>query len=231
MPQYICKNCIEHLHDCYKFYTTCQKSQEILKSTLNCNTRKDADIIYSFPLTEEEEKITCDNVSEELIFTSTTVDDETECNESTSSRRERKTEQSNYEHCNINTLDGNLTKKNVRMKRRNDLKNAPQTAAVQFPCTFCGEVFESRSKLLHHRKKVKHQRSKINTCSKCGKIFVSNSKLIQHMRVHTKERPFKCDVCQQSFSTNGNLNRHLKTHTGERQFICEKCGKGKTSLF
>ncbi|XP_045765560.1 zinc finger protein 768-like isoform X1 [Maniola jurtina] len=62
-------------------------------------------------------------------------------------------------------------------------------------------------------------------CPFCGKCVRSKENLKLHVRKHTGERPFVCLFCGRAFGGKSDLTRHLRIHTGERPYHCEACGK------
>ncbi|XP_059716732.1 zinc finger protein 391-like [Haemorhous mexicanus] len=97
------------------------------------------------------------------------------------------------------------------------------TGERPYECDQCRKRFQTSSNLLLHQRT--HTEERPHECGECGKSFRHSSTLISHRRTHTGERPYECRECGKSFSWNSNLILHQKIHTGERLYECSKCGK------
>ncbi len=70
-------------------------------------------------------------------------------------------------------------------------------------------------------------------CTICGKVYPSPSKLANHMLLHTGEKPISCKNCEKKFRRTGDLNTHMKqTHLKEqlrnnplKLYKCRICGR------
>uniref|UniRef100_A0A8D2MVY4 C2H2-type domain-containing protein n=1 Tax=Zonotrichia albicollis TaxID=44394 RepID=A0A8D2MVY4_ZONAL len=62
-------------------------------------------------------------------------------------------------------------------------------------------------------------------CVECRKSFIQSSSLICHQMIHSGEQPYTCLECGKSFNNSSVLIRHRHIHSGERPLECQECGK------
>lgn len=118
-----------------------------------------------------------------------------------------------------------------------------------FKCNKCSETFDTKLKLLDHRRKLSHYMKKTVTCpvcklsvpsqnykshflkhsvnfkcEYCDKKFSNNFNLKRHLFIHTLQTPYKCDLCDAKFSRRDKLKAHIMIHTCEKPFTCDACG-------
>lgn len=69
-------------------------------------------------------------------------------------------------------------------------------------------------------------------CSFCGKVFNNKFMLDRHVAIHTGEKKHVCPECKKSFIQKTDLDRHVATHSDSKPFVCEiqGCGKGHKTM-
>ncbi|GFN88746.1 Zinc finger protein 271 [Plakobranchus ocellatus] len=83
-------------------------------------------------------------------------------------------------------------------------------------CNLCGEEFEKRSDLKHHKQRV-HYVGTPYACE-CGKSFHTYFGLDIHRRERAGETLFICRQCEFAFSSETHLQKHReKQHAGEKE--------------
>jgi len=99
---------------------------------------------------------------------------------------------------------------------RRHFKRASKTSTAARPklaCTFCEEVFKTRSALSKHMECMHAATPRQFVCRRCHKKFHRKDELQSHLRVHLApvlRRSFRCTDCALQCSTKSNLNRHRK---------------------
>uniref|UniRef100_A0A8D2MWQ4 C2H2-type domain-containing protein n=1 Tax=Zonotrichia albicollis TaxID=44394 RepID=A0A8D2MWQ4_ZONAL len=83
-----------------------------------------------------------------------------------------------------------------------------------------GENFSWSSSLTQH-----HTGEWPYECVECRKSFIQSSSLICHQMIHSGEQPYTCLECGKSFNNSSVLIRHRHIHSGERPLECQECGK------
>ncbi|XP_072280703.1 uncharacterized protein [Pyxicephalus adspersus] len=63
-----------------------------------------------------------------------------------------------------------------------------------FPCSRCGERFNSRDELTAHQRS-NHGPGRTYACPECGKSFTQKYVLRRHQAWHSGDTPFSCSVC------------------------------------
>ena len=104
----------------------------------------------------------------------------------------------------------------------------------RWKCHECDIVFENRSALHYHNKKV-HDGPK--TCDKCGKEYSSIHDLNLHIRrvhhvyeISEDQKVKKCDQCDTEFKAAVDFDEHLKSvHKCDKDFKCKECDLAWTS--
>uniref|UniRef100_UPI0035900FB4 zinc finger protein 134-like n=1 Tax=Myxine glutinosa TaxID=7769 RepID=UPI0035900FB4 len=97
---------------------------------------------------------------------------------------------------------------------------------VNFPCTLCSQVFNTKETLMGHSERHRRvSRDKKYKCSDCSYTTCYKKTLANHTRTHTKERPYSCSVCDKGFNYLSEFTKHVRIHTGERPYTCTVCGK------
>ena len=109
----------------------------------------------------------------------------------------------------------------------------PKIIETPFPCDDCGEIFENKTQLREHRKKIHPKpRFRAYICSVCGGNFGRDYlALFRHEEeVHQKQRKYFCEFCDKKFMTASNKTRHeIEEHTEfyrhhGSKFCCYICG-------
>ena len=154
-------------------------------------------------------------------------------------------------HCGkrFKTMYGLKTHRNVHQGGR----GSNVSSGRNYPCTFCGHVFNVRYLLDNHRYK-EHQDQLVHKCDKCGKGFESVEALAAHKAgegprcerhvcrhcgmechngyflhkhegTHPELNEHLCTICGGSFRTERQLKEHLDIHTGQPKYQCQLCPK------
>nr|XP_021202275.2 zinc finger protein 629 isoform X1 [Bombyx mori] len=144
-----------------------------------------------------------------------TVDDSTECRNSSAeseSRRDEDTTSESRRRIPVSFASVSSMADSSENESRTDSKN---------------ESSSSHSAILGFMQNDERQRDRERrfACPFCGKCVRSKENLKLHVRKHTGERPFVCLFCGRAFGGKSDLTRHLRIHTGERPYHCEACGK------
>ena len=129
---------------------------------------------------------------------------------------------------------------NNNISDEGDIKLEPYEIFDQFPCDFCGKVFDNKSSLAVHVNNT--HRLRPQTCEVCGKTFKNNKSLLDHLRLHktiececgksikaasylqhkAKCQIYKCTDCDYETRSKRDLNTHLKVHQ-QNLFQCIFC--------
>ncbi len=95
----------------------------------------------------------------------------------------------------------------------------------EFPCSVCNRVFEKKTNMRSHMKRV-HQRQPMGrSCPVCKQTLdcVDDKTYIRHVE-KCKNIRTHCPNCPYSSVVSANMRRHMKIHRGEG-YSCEVCGK------
>lgn len=95
-----------------------------------------------------------------------------------------------------------------------------------FPCQFCGKVYNSLYKKKQHEKGVHTGGWLRNKCPHCPEIFVSYYDRSEHLVEVHNETPifYSCNACDKTYKKKYELNRHIKHHhLQQKSFKCDIC--------
>uniref|UniRef100_A0A1B0GGC7 Uncharacterized protein n=1 Tax=Glossina morsitans morsitans TaxID=37546 RepID=A0A1B0GGC7_GLOMM len=123
----------------------------------------------------------------------------------------------------LNAPAAHNSKENVKTTTYKKRKTETITKIVNYVCSYCGNIYNEKSKLTMHLKL--HTNEKPHECEICGKRFSMTPQLARHMNSHTGKRPFKCQYCEASFADPSTKIKHERIHTNERPYKCKVCGK------
>uniref|UniRef100_A0A8C5QVH8 Transcription factor E4F1 n=1 Tax=Leptobrachium leishanense TaxID=445787 RepID=A0A8C5QVH8_9ANUR len=93
----------------------------------------------------------------------------------------------------------------------------------RFPCSQCGEIFQSANGLQIHLKA--NEGCKLYRCEVCNREFLKAHLLRKHQESHCDDRKFKCRECGKTYKTVAHVKGHMRVHSEERPYPCTKCGK------
>ena len=96
----------------------------------------------------------------------------------------------------------------------------------EFPCSFCGKVYDTIVKKQTHEKTCNISKSMLEyPCTLCNKRFKEYHEKQIHMAVHeTKPKEYKCESCDRSYDCRRKLRVHVKRdHLLERKYKCTQC--------
>ncbi|KXJ74108.1 hypothetical protein RP20_CCG014346 [Aedes albopictus] len=124
-------------------------------------------------------------------------------------------------------------------KMRSHARDVHLQQATNYECEVCGEKFDKRKLLNHHRES--HLQKE---CSLCDAQFDHPAKLLSHMKNLHPKQLFACNQCARKFLAQDALDRHLQQHAviGSSEdsyqlltlkclsvFVCDQCEKQYTS--
>jgi len=81
-------------------------------------------------------------------------------------------------------------------------------------CTKCVKVFNFKSNLSAHERKVKY------SCEECEDTFCSKSARSAHVKANHGKPDFQCSHCKKEFSTKQNLRKHSQNQSANP---CDQC--------
>ncbi|XP_035714996.1 zinc finger protein 195-like [Folsomia candida] len=97
---------------------------------------------------------------------------------------------------------------------------------VRFKCTFCRNVFKTRSDLERHI--GTHTTERPYPCQTCGSRCTSHTTLRAHERTHLERSirtTFRCQFCPSTFLHNSTKWKHVKASHENRRYPCNICDK------
>ena len=85
----------------------------------------------------------------------------------------------------------------------------------QLTCRECGSVFNHRTNLLKHEKRMHSKSDKRFECSDCGKSYTIFYDLRRHISSKHNGGTYECQACKKSYVSCEGLQRHMKAkHSG-----------------
>jgi len=106
--------------------------------------------------------------------------------------------------------------KTLLARKRAELK-AKELPSLM-PCNFCDDVFESKTSLYDHTKKM-HKNEAVK-CKKCRFYFKTKNEMEKHFESTHKN---KCQFCTQTFSSANVLSSHLKNKHSDKKCKFRHC--------
>ncbi len=130
--------------------------------------------------------------------------------------------------CSQDFVNGTTLQNHLRAKHSEDKPFQCEYCPAKYATAM--SLSGHRSRVHHVSKNGQHVPKKMYPCSQCGRLLTSKTKVVQHMKtVHEGAKEFACPYCDKRFTSRSNQKIHEGVmHTGNLPYKCTICNKGFT---
>ncbi|CAD7080455.1 unnamed protein product [Hermetia illucens] len=113
----------------------------------------------------------------------------------------------------------------TRLHLRTHINGAhTQTDTKQYPCEYCGKLFESVAERKFHVRT--HKKQILFECDECDAKYGERRNLLLHKKRHQNNQDEKCEICGKFFLTKNHLKDHMIiSHSDKPAYKCSHCDK------